>query len=173
MPTTLSLSLSQHPSPFYLPPLSLPIIPPLLPGAPQLHQPPRAEGVAGPQQGGAVDVERGVDLGVRQQGPDGADRLEHRVRGGPGALEQVQADLARREGDVGVHHGRGEAHLRRGEGVVGRDEDGEEPSAFWTGGKGGGERLSVKRSAWSQFGGGGFSVGLCGFSPRSLLVVGI
>lgn len=109
---------------------SFPIIPPLPPKTPELDQPPGADGVPGPQQGGAVDVERRVDLRVGQQGPDGAHRLEDRVGRGPGGLEQVEADLARLERDVGVHHGRGEAHLRRGEGVVGRDLDGEEPPAF-------------------------------------------
>lgn len=93
--------------------------------------------VAGAEQGGEVDVERGVSLGATEKHAHGADALEHAVGRGPGPalLEQVQADLARLQTDVGVHHGRGEGDLRRLERVRGRDGYAEEPAAFCLWGK--------------------------------------
>lgn len=105
-----------HPS---LHPFSSPsIIPPDL-ATPQLHQPPRANDIPAAQQGGGVDVERGVDLGVGQQAvADGAHRLEDAIGRGPGVFKQVEADLARVEGNVGVHDGRDKGDFGRGVGVV-------------------------------------------------------
>lgn len=122
-----------HPSPTTLRPL----IPPQL-ATPQLDEPPRAQDVAPAQQGGGVDVERRVDLGMRQQArADGADGLEDRVCRGPGVGEQVETDVARGEVDVRVDYRGEEADLGRGVGVGRREGDGEEPAAFclWRGGK--------------------------------------
>lgn len=105
---------------------------------PELDEPPGAEGVAGAQQGRGVDVEGAVGLGRREQHADGADALEDAVGGGPGALaaasrpavQEVEADLARLERHVGVHHGGREGDPRRLEGVRRRDGDAEEPATF-------------------------------------------
>jgi hypothetical protein len=51
------------------------------------------------------------------------------VGGRPRGLEQVEADLAGFEIDVGVADGRYEADGRWGEGVLRRDGDGEEPAS--------------------------------------------
>ena len=107
----------------------LPIISALPLAAPQLDQPPRAQDVAAPQQRRDVDVERAVGHGVRQQHAHGAHALEHRVRRRPLVLEQVQADLARLQRDVGVHDRRREADRRRLQRVRRRDGDVQEPAA--------------------------------------------
>lgn len=51
------------------------------------------------------------------------------VRGRPAGFQQVEADFARLEVDVGVADGRDEADCGRGEGVLRGDADGEEPCA--------------------------------------------
>ncbi len=108
--------------------------------APELDEAAGAEGVAGAQQGGDVDVERAVGLGRREQQAHGADALEDAVGRGPGALlacavavgavEQIQADLPRLQRHVGVHHRRRERDPRRLQRVRGRDRDAQEPAAF-------------------------------------------
>lgn len=98
------------------------IVSPLLVTAPELDQPARADHVPAAQQRRDVDVERAVRLGVPEQHAHGAHALEHAVGGGPGVLEQIEADLARLQRDVGVDDGRGKGHLggleriRRGKG---------------------------------------------------------
>jgi hypothetical protein len=51
------------------------------------------------------------------------------IGGRPGRLEQIEADLAGLEVDVGVADGRDEADGRRREGVCVRDVDVESPAA--------------------------------------------
>ena len=53
------------------------------------------------------------------------------VCGRPASLEQVEADLARLEVDIGVADGRDEADGGRRVRVGGRDVDVEEPCAAW------------------------------------------
>ena len=88
--------------------------------------------VAGTQQGGDIDVKRGVGLGAAKQHAHGAHALEHAVGWSPGAalLEQVQADLARLQTDVGVNHGRRERDLRRLQRVRRGYGYAEEPATF-------------------------------------------
>ena len=54
------------------------------------------------------------------------------IRRGPGGLEQIEADLAGLEVDVGVADWRDEADGGRGEGVVRWDMDVEGPAAAWS-----------------------------------------
>ncbi len=98
-------------------------------GAPQLDQLARTDDVTAAQKRRDVDVERRVRLRAAEQHADGADALEHAVRGRPGVLEQVEADLAVLQRNVGVHDLRDEAHPGRLEGVLVGDVDGEKPAA--------------------------------------------
>lgn len=98
--------------------------------SPQLHEPPRPNPIARPQQRRRIHIQRRVHLGIPQQPvADRPHRLHDAVRGRPRILEQVEADLARLERDVGVHNRREEADLRRRVRVRRREADREEPAA--------------------------------------------
>ena len=78
-----------------------------------------------------VDVQRAVWLSTGQQLVYARHGRRDGVCGRPARLEQVEADLARLEVDVGVADGREEADGGRRVGVGGRDVDVEEPCAAW------------------------------------------
>jgi hypothetical protein len=84
-----------------------------------------------PHELGNIDIQGTVRLGARQQlmyarhgGRDG-------VGWGPRRLEQIEADLAGLEVDVGVADGRDEADRGRRKGVGVWDVDVEGPAAAW------------------------------------------
>lgn len=68
----------------------------------------------------AEDKKRTTEEGLEGE-EDGGDG----VGGGPLVLEDVEADLAGGEGDVGVEAGGGEGDRGRGVGVVGREIEGD------------------------------------------------
>lgn len=113
----------------------LSIVPATLVRAPELDQPPGADRVAVPHQRGEVDVERAVRLRAAEEHSHGAHGLEDAVRGRPRVLEEVEADLTRVGGDVGVQYRRDELDLGRMEWVRRRDGDGQQPSAGYKGEK--------------------------------------
>lgn len=129
--TFLSFSLSPLLSPFkaYL----LAIIPPIPIRAPKLDQPLRPQDVAATQQRRHVDVQGAVSVGAAEQHADGAQALENAVRRRPGVLEEVEADLARVERDVGVHNLRDKGDFRGVQRVGLREGDCEEPASFYGG----------------------------------------
>lgn len=78
-----------------------------------------------------VAVEGRVGLWVREEGDDGSAHGLQGVHGRPGVLEQVQANLASLEVDVGVEDLSDEVDLGRPQGVVLRHRDVQlKPSAF-------------------------------------------
>lgn len=119
-------------SPFPLKPL-LAIIPPIPIRAPKLDQPLGPQDIAAPQQRRHVDVQGAVRVGAAEQHADGAQALEDAVRRRPGVLEEVEADLARVERDVGVHDLRDKGDFRGVEGVGLREGDCKEPASFYEG----------------------------------------
>lgn len=110
--------------------ISCTIIPPFC--TPQLHQPLRPDLVPAPQQRRGVHIQRRVHLGIRQQPiANRPHRLQDTIRGRPRVLEQVEANLARVEMDVGMDDGREEADGGWGVWVCWWDDYCEEPSAFY------------------------------------------
>lgn len=97
-----------------------------------MHQLSRPQNIASSQQRRDIDVERAVRLGIAQQHAHGAHALQHAVRRRPFVLEQVEADLARLQRNVGVHNGRHEAHLGRLQGILRGDLDVNEPAALYS-----------------------------------------
>jgi hypothetical protein len=81
-----------------------------------------------PQKLRDIHIERGIRLGARQElmyrGQGGC----YRVSGRPGGLEEVEANLAGAEVDVGVADWSREFYGRRGQRVGGGDGDEEEPA---------------------------------------------
>lgn len=130
---------------------SRPLISPRGIRAPELDEPPRAQDVPTPQEGRDVDVEGAVGLGAREEHAHGPDALEHAVGRRPRVLEEVEAYLARLQGDVGVDNRRGEAHPRRLQRVLRRNLNRDEPSAVWS--------LLPSASCLARPRGGGGSVG--------------
>jgi hypothetical protein len=80
---------------------------------------------------GNVDVEGAVGLGAGEQLVDRRHGGGDCVGRGPRRLEQIEADFARVEVDVGVADGRDEAHRGRDERVGLGNVDVEEPAAAW------------------------------------------
>jgi hypothetical protein len=87
--------------------------------------------IALPEQLRDVNVQWAVWLSTGQQLVYARHSRSDGVCGRPACLEQVEADLACLEVDVGVADGRDEADSGRRVGVGGRDVDVEEPCAAW------------------------------------------
>jgi len=110
--------------------LALP--PPL--GGPIPHQTLPADAIVLAHQIGDIDVQRAVEARITQQLLDRAHDAAERVAGRPVlARQQREADLAGRKVHVRVADGRDELHGRRGQRVVGRDGQGEQPEAAGVG----------------------------------------
>jgi hypothetical protein len=104
-------------------------IPSLLTGPISHHAFPRSD-ITITQEGGHIDVERGVRLWVCQELLDSGEGGRERVDGTPVlGRQESEANLAGRKGDVRVRNASCEVDCWRGEGVVGRNCDAEVPKA--------------------------------------------
>jgi hypothetical protein len=93
----------------------------------EADQGPGTDEVALPDEAGDIDIEGAIEAGLGEEAHDaleGADEAEH---GGPVFLEDVETDIARLPGHVGVADGRDEADGRRRHGVVGRQRERDQP----------------------------------------------
>ena len=96
------------------------------------HQPLRAHKIPLPNQLRHVQIQRTVRLAaIRHELLDRLQRAHHTIRRSPFIFQQVQADLAGREGDVRVNTGGLEADGGRGGGVGGGEGDLEVEGAAW------------------------------------------
>lgn len=110
-------------------PLPLPIIP--LTNSIKPNQTSSPNLVARPKQLRNIHIERTVRLSTSKQLVYTRQSRRDSIRGCPSGLEQIEADLARLEIDVGVADRCYEADGRWREGVGGGDRDGKEPAAVW------------------------------------------
>lgn len=119
-PTSCPIILLSLPLPLPIKPLTNSIPP---------NQTPRPNIIARPKQLRNIHIQRTVRLRTSEQLVYARHRARNGIRRRPSRLEQVEADLAGFEIDVGVADGRYEADGGWREGILRGDRDGEEPAA--------------------------------------------
>lgn len=97
---------------------------------PEFYELAGANDIAASEESSDIDIEGTIRFGAAQEHADGADALENGVSRGPLVLEEIEANLAGLQGDVGVDDGRDKGHLGGLVRIGGRDADLEEPAAI-------------------------------------------